>query len=136
MEFLQSTAFQEAVEGRADPSRIVLTGGSAGGWLALLCGLGIGFDESGLPRPPTSGIKGIAAIYPITDMQDAFWHTKQHPVSYMDKVVTREDVEPFINPDNAESRIGVDRSKGDFLYVYGAGVRTLGLKNTPPHPCS
>ncbi|KAJ8076311.1 hypothetical protein PM082_000732 [Marasmius tenuissimus] len=105
MEFLQSTAFKEAVEGRADPSRIVLTGGSAGGWLSLLCGFGIGFDESGIPRPPTTGIKGIAAIYPITDMQDPFWHTKQSPVSYMEKVVSRNEVEPFINPDDEGSRI-------------------------------
>ncbi|KAL0568657.1 hypothetical protein V5O48_013320 [Marasmius crinis-equi] len=103
MTFLQSSAFQDAVQGRADPSRVVLSGGSAGGWLSLLCGMGIGFDESGIPRPPK--VQGIAAIYPISDMQDPFWHTKQHPVSYMDKVVTREQVEPFINPDDKSSRI-------------------------------
>ena len=39
-----------------------------GGWLALLTGMGIGFEACGIspPAPPTS----IAAIYPISDLND------------------------------------------------------------------
>lgn len=39
-----------------------------GGWLALLTGLGVGFEACGIeaPAPPTS----IAAIYPISDLND------------------------------------------------------------------
>ena len=43
---------------------IVVSGSSAGGWLALLAGTGIGFEACGLGLPPK--VAGIAAIYPIT----------------------------------------------------------------------
>lgn len=41
-----------------------------GGWLALLTGLGVGFEACGIeaPAPPTS----IAAIYPISDLNDPY----------------------------------------------------------------
>ncbi|KAF5350312.1 hypothetical protein D9758_012793 [Tetrapyrgos nigripes] len=103
MTFLHSPEFASKVQGRADTSRIVLSGSSAGGWLSLLCGMGIGFDESGVERPPK--IQGIAAIYPITDLQDEFWKVKKEPyVGYMGRIIKREEVEPFVNPDDAESR--------------------------------
>ncbi|KAG7098418.1 hypothetical protein E1B28_000371 [Marasmius oreades] len=137
MTYIQSSAFLEAVEGRADPSRVVVSGGSAGGWLALLCGMGIGFDECGLPRPPK--VQGIAALYPITDMLDPFWSTKQHPVSYMEKVIPREDVEPFINPDSKESRIAASYlgERRSTLYHYMVQEALLpqlllGGTNIPP----
>ncbi|KAF9264140.1 alpha/beta-hydrolase, partial [Marasmius fiardii PR-910] len=118
MSYIQSPEFSEAVEGRADPSRVVVSGGSAGGWLSLLCGMGIGFDECGVPRPPK--VQGIAALYPITDMLDPFWSTKQHPVSYMEKVIPREDVEPYINPNSKESRTAASYlgERRNLLYHY------------------
>ncbi|KAF8918323.1 Alpha/Beta hydrolase protein [Mucidula mucida] len=39
--FLSSPAFATATGHRADAGRVVLSGSSAGGWLALLCGAGI-----------------------------------------------------------------------------------------------
>jgi len=78
-----------------DSSRICISGGSAGGWLALLTGMGISFEACGIspPAPPTS----IAAIYPISDLNDPFWHTKQHPVSYMDRVIKTEELTDYLD---------------------------------------
>ena len=70
--------------------------GWLGGWLALLTGMGIGFEACGLktPAPPTS----IAAMYPITDLNDPFWHTKQHPVSYWPRVIPAEEMTEHLDP--------------------------------------
>ncbi|KAF8998727.1 Alpha/Beta hydrolase protein [Cyathus striatus] len=96
IEFLHSLEFANVTGNRIDPSNLVLSGGSAGGWLSLLCGTGIGFKASGLefPRP----VKGIAALYPMTDMLDPFWRTKQRPVSYMDHIIPDEEMKSFIDP--------------------------------------
>ncbi|KAF8998695.1 Alpha/Beta hydrolase protein [Cyathus striatus] len=96
IEFLHSPEFAKATGDRIDPSNLVLSGGSAGGWLSLLCGTGIGFKASGLelPRP----VKGIAALYPMTDMLHPFWKTKQRPVSYMDHIIPDEQMKPFVDP--------------------------------------
>ena len=58
------------VPGKIDPSKVAVSGGSAGGWLALLVGISV-------------QATCIAAIYPITDIDTAFYTTEQHPVSYM-----------------------------------------------------
>ncbi|KAK7434585.1 hypothetical protein VKT23_020121 [Stygiomarasmius scandens] len=116
MNFLHSPTFASLVEGKADPSRVVLSGSSAGGWLSLLCGTGIGFDESGLPRPPA--VQGIAALYPITDIQDSFWTTKQHPVSYMGRIISKDEVQPFLNPDDAGSRTASSALDGPRAIFY------------------
>jgi hypothetical protein len=92
MSFLRSEDFGKATEGRVDQSKICVSGGSAGecalycsrqkfvdsppipsqtgGWLALLVGLGVGFEACGItpPAAPTS----IAAIYPISDLNDPY----------------------------------------------------------------
>ncbi|KAF9479899.1 alpha/beta-hydrolase [Pholiota conissans] len=96
MDFLHSPAFQAETGGRVDVSRIVLTGSSAGGWLSLLAGTGVGFEACGLdiPRP----VCGIAALYPITDLQDDFWKVKQRPVSYMDRIIEKSEVAEFLDP--------------------------------------
>ena len=39
-------------DGRVDGSKLVYSGGSAGGWIALLAGTGIGFRACGLEAPP------------------------------------------------------------------------------------
>ena len=39
-------------DGRVDGSKLVYSGGSAGGWIALLAGTGIGFKACGLEAPP------------------------------------------------------------------------------------
>ncbi|THV01150.1 alpha/beta-hydrolase [Dendrothele bispora CBS 962.96] len=126
MTFLHSEKFTSIVEGKADPSRVVLSGSSAGGWLSLLCGTGIGFDESSLPRPPP--VQGIAAIYPITDLQDPFWSTKKHPVSYMGRIISKEEVQPFLNADDVGSRTAnsaLDSPRSMFYhYMVQEGIET------------
>ncbi|PWN88860.1 alpha/beta-hydrolase [Acaromyces ingoldii] len=80
--WLQTAAFREATQGRADASRVFVSGSSAGGWLALLAGSGLGFAACGLP-PPQPRPQGVIGLYPISDLDDSFWTTKQHPVTYM-----------------------------------------------------
>ena len=96
LDFLSTEEFKDATQQRVDSSRVVLSGSSAGGWLSLLAGTGIGFEACGLsvPRP----VRGIAALYPITDLLDSFWKTKQRPVSYMDRVIDSAEVAPFLDP--------------------------------------
>ncbi|KAK0436996.1 Alpha/Beta hydrolase protein [Armillaria borealis] len=72
-------------------------GSSAGGWLSLLCGTGIGFKASGLDPPEKGRVKGIAALYPITDLLDPFWTTKQYPVSYFKRVIDKEELGAFLD---------------------------------------
>jgi hypothetical protein len=82
------------VGGRASAERgLVVSGSSAGGWLALMAGTGIGFAACGLrtPKTPTA----IAALYPISDLAHPFWSTKQHPVSYWPSVIPRNDLEQY-----------------------------------------
>jgi acetyl esterase/lipase len=75
MDFLRSPEFAEATENRIDASKLVVSGGSAGGWLALLAGTGVGFKACGIEPPAAPSV--IAAIYPITDLLDPFWNTRQ-----------------------------------------------------------
>jgi acetyl esterase/lipase len=78
-----SSAFAKAIEGRLDTSRLVVSGSSAGGWLALMVGTGAGFKECGLQEPfgRESGrgklLKGVVGIYPITGLEDPFWTEKK-----------------------------------------------------------
>lgn len=76
LDYLRSPEFLAETGGRVDQSKIIVSGGSAGGWLALLLGSGVGFEASGLkaPEPPL----GVAAIYPITDIEAPFFTTQQH----------------------------------------------------------
>lgn len=75
VEYIRGDEFREATGGKADARRMTISGGSAGGWLALLASTGVGFEACGLkaPAPPLV----CAAIYPITDLLDPFWTTKQ-----------------------------------------------------------
>ncbi|KAE9402632.1 alpha/beta-hydrolase [Gymnopus androsaceus JB14] len=88
MKFLHTKEFQAATEGRADASRVILSGSSAG---------------AGLPKPPT--VQGNAAIYPITDLEDPFWKVPQRPVPYLDRMIAKEEVQPFIDPADSGSRV-------------------------------
>ncbi|ORY35306.1 Alpha/Beta hydrolase protein [Naematelia encephala] len=99
LSWLHSPAFAELTSFRASPSSgLVLSGSSAGGWLALLAGTGIGFQACSLPVPasPTA----IIGLYPISDLGDPFWHTKQHPVSYMNRIISVSELEThgFLDP--------------------------------------
>lgn len=96
MDFVRSPAFAHATGNRVDSSKMVVSGSSAGGWLAFLAGTGIGYAACGLELPAT--VSGIAALYPITDLADPFWTEKQHPVSYMPRIIPHSEVESFVNP--------------------------------------
>ena len=76
-------------EHMADPGRICLSGGSAGGYLALIAGLKVpprARDEEvgGYRGEKTGGggIKCLAPFYPITDLTDEFWANKTDPVPW------------------------------------------------------
>jgi len=71
-----------------DPERICLSGGSAGGYLALMGGMQVpprASDESVGGYRGEKGIKCIAPFYPITDLEDPFWSTKTNPVPWWGK---------------------------------------------------
>lgn len=76
MDYLRSPRFLAETNGRVDQSRIIVSGGSAGGWLALLIGCGTGFAVCGLQAPAAP--LGVAALYPITDIEAPFFTTPQH----------------------------------------------------------
>jgi len=119
IEYLHSPEFASATGGCVDPSKLVLSGSSAGGWLALLSGTGIGFEACGLEPPaPPINVAGIAAIYPITGLLDPFWTTKQQPLSYMDRTIDRSEVEPFIDPDDEKTAFSSLESKRNIFYHY------------------
>ncbi len=66
-----------------DVNRICVSGGSAGGYLALLAGLPVaGSDEEVGGYRGEKGIKCIAPFYPITDLTDKFWATETNPVPW------------------------------------------------------
>jgi acetyl esterase/lipase len=83
VEYVQSQQFQIDTEGKTDATnKLVLSGSSAGGWLALIASSQLGFKACNI-APLSGKIAGTVAIYPITDMTAPFWNEKQHPVSYM-----------------------------------------------------
>lgn len=116
MDFLQSPQFAEKTGSRVDTSRIVLSGSSAGGWLSLLAGTGIGFEECGLQKP--TPVSGIAALYPITDLLDPFWKVVKRPVSYMNRIIGHEEVQPFIDPADAKTCFSALEDRRAIFYAY------------------
>lgn len=76
MNYVRSPAFLAETHGAVDQSKVIVSGGSAGGWLALLLATGIGFEACGLkPRAPPLA---VVPLYPMTDITDRFFRTKQH----------------------------------------------------------
>lgn len=66
--FVRTKLASHVGQGKIDPSRIAVSGSSAGGYLALVAGL---FSE---PKPSV-----ILPIYPITDPLGTFFITRQPP---------------------------------------------------------
>lgn len=124
IEFIRSPTFAEATGHRIDPAKLCLSGSSAGGWLALLAGTGIGYASCGLDPPPP--VSGLTCIYPITSLQDPFWKTKQHPVSYRDAVIKPDEVVPFINPSDIKVASSALDSKRSIFYHYMIQEAILG----------
>ncbi|KAL8286976.1 hypothetical protein RQP46_003982 [Phenoliferia psychrophenolica] len=116
MAYVRSPAFLAATNYSCDQSKIIVSGGSAGGWLALLAGTGIGFEACGI-APPAKPL-AIAAIYPISDLEDPFWKTKQHPVSYFPRVIEAKEMQAFLDADGAETSSSSPDSARSSFYTY------------------
>ncbi|KAJ7780542.1 Alpha/Beta hydrolase protein [Mycena maculata] len=116
LDFVRSPAFALTTGNRVDATKIVTSGSSAGGWLSFLAGTGIGYAACGLDPP--APVAGITALYPISDLADPFWTTKQHPVSYMPRIVPDEEVAPFIDPTAEKVSFSVMDSKRSVFYHY------------------
>ncbi|KAL4249177.1 AB hydrolase superfamily protein [Pleurotus pulmonarius] len=97
VDFLHSPAFQAATNNRVDASKLVVSGSSAGGWLSLLVGNGIGYEACGL-ESPASRVRGIAAVYPITDLNDPFWMDKKEKTAYFERAVPQEEMAEYLDP--------------------------------------
>ncbi|UOH81885.1 hypothetical protein LQV05_004566 [Cryptococcus neoformans] len=101
MDYLRSAEFLSETGNAVDQNKIIVSGGSAGGWLALLIGSGVGFEACGL-TPPAKPL-GVVPIYPITDIEDPFFTTKQHPVSYVKEIIPEWAVAAYLDPKAPQS---------------------------------
>lgn len=68
-----------------DVDHIVLSGSSAGGWLALMLGLGMCSETT---SEEIARVCGIAAIYPITDLRPDFFAHPQKPIGASELIPT------------------------------------------------
>ncbi|KAF8908816.1 Alpha/Beta hydrolase protein [Mucidula mucida] len=137
MAFVRSLAFKEATGSCVDASRLFVSGSSAGGWLALLTGTGIGYAACGLEAPPTP--TGILAIYPITDLQHSFWNMKHRPVSYRSDIISHEEMAAYMDPDQPKVAFASFHSTRNIFYHYMVqeGILTsLLLEGTGVSPSS
>ncbi|KAM0750108.1 alpha/beta-hydrolase [Meredithblackwellia eburnea MCA 4105] len=105
-------------EGKVDVDRLVVSGGSAGGYLALMAGS----PKLGISPPP----KAIIAVYPITNPFGPFFQTPQRPVPATPggECISHESMAPHINPDgpvlNGYGPVPFPPPPGDrgLLYLY------------------
>ncbi|RSH78697.1 uncharacterized protein EHS24_002426 [Apiotrichum porosum] len=101
MDYLNSPDFLVETGGVVDQQKIIVSGGSAGGWLALLIATGVGFEACGLMAPPKP--LAVAPLYPITDIEAHFFTSKQYPVSYVKQMIPESAVAPFLDPNAPQS---------------------------------
>ncbi|KAK1921094.1 Alpha/Beta hydrolase protein [Papiliotrema laurentii] len=131
MNYVRSPAFLAETHGAVDQSKVIVSGGSAGGWLALLLATGIGFEACGLkPRAPPLA---VVPLYPMTDITDRFFRTKQHPVSYFKRVIDPSEVAEYLDPNappTSESMLDSPRSKCYPFMVQEAIEEKLLLEGT------
>lgn len=111
---------------RVDPDRIVLSGGSAGGYIALMAGLpvppGVADADVGGYRGSTGlGFtpRGIAPFYPITDLEHAFWATETDPVPWWPTgSVPDAAAKPHLNTRDPPVSFAVSGGPRSILYPY------------------
>jgi acetyl esterase/lipase len=116
----------KGLNARVDPDRIVLSGGSAGGYIALMAGLPVpprvsdadigGYRGStGLGFTP----RGIAPFYPITDLEHVFWATETNPVPWWpDGSVPDAAAQPHLNTRDPPVGFAVSGGPRSILYPY------------------
>ncbi|WVQ85336.1 hypothetical protein IAT38_007501 [Cryptococcus sp. DSM 104549] len=114
---------------KVDASRICLSGGSAGGYLALIAGLGVpkftsdedlgGYRGLAGAAGGAEGIKCLAPFYPITDLTDEFWATKTDPVPWMGgKSISHADAKPHIDTKAPPVATAISGGPRSVLYPY------------------
>ncbi|WWC96574.1 hypothetical protein V866_003442 [Kwoniella sp. B9012] len=137
--YLRSSTFLGETNNSVDQNKIIVSGGSAGGWLALFLGSGIGFEVCSLtpPEPPLA----VVPLYPITDICAPFFNTKQSPVSYFGRMIEHSEVTEYMNPSapaTSESALESTRSKCYPYMVQEAIEAKLLLEGTgiPPEAFS
>ncbi|ORY29969.1 Alpha/Beta hydrolase protein [Naematelia encephala] len=104
---------------KIDVNRICLSGGSAGGYLALIAGLEVPKEASEEDVGGYRGgenIKCIAPIYPITDLTDEFWATEVNPAPWMSRSITHAEAKPHI--DTKAAPVYTSASDGPRSVVY------------------
>jgi hypothetical protein len=121
--FVLTPGFDELVGGKVDTSKIFLSGSSAGGWLAMLVSSSLGFEKMGIPPIPggMEKVRGTIPIYPISDITQPFWRTKQRPLSYLGGRVIdgpRELGEGTLDPESAELASTPPGGKRNDFYHY------------------
>ncbi|WWD17984.1 hypothetical protein CI109_102430 [Kwoniella shandongensis] len=111
-------------EHKIDTGRICLSGGSAGGYLALIAGMEVPKEvkdeEVGGYRgvDVNSGIKCLAPFYPITDLTDEFWATETNPVPWMKRTVAHAEAKPHLDTKAAPVFTAVSGGPRSILYPY------------------
>lgn len=117
--YVQSKQFSNDVDGKVDSTRLVVSGSSAGGWLALLAGSELGYKECDIASNPGK-IVGVVPIYPITDITKPFWTTKQHPVSYMNGRIIDgpKDLGNYLDPNGEKVASSALDSPRNVFYHY------------------
>lgn len=119
VDYVQSKRFQDDTQGKADGTRLVVSGSSAGGWLALIAGSQLGFQACKIAPLSGGKIAGTVPIYPISDITAPFWNTKQHPVSYMNGRIIDgpKELAPHLDPSApAVASSAPDSSRSSFYH--------------------
>ncbi|KAN0066144.1 hypothetical protein ACQY0O_000238 [Thecaphora frezii] len=111
---LPSALAHSEAEAQLDLNRVILSGSSAGGWLALLLGLGMCPGS----RPELlAKIGGIACIYPITTMDHPFFLEKRVP--FLGELPDPpSDFASFVDPDAEVTANTFDNKKRGSFYMH------------------
>lgn len=106
---------------KVDSGRICLSGGSAGGYLAMIGGMlmpsRVSDEDVGGYRGE-SGIRCIAPFYPITDLTDPFWATETDLVPWWDRSIPHDEARPHIDLKAAPVKSAVSGGPRSILYPY------------------
>ncbi|EIW70192.1 hypothetical protein TREMEDRAFT_29917, partial [Tremella mesenterica DSM 1558] len=116
---------KEGKQNVIDTRRICVSGGSTGGYLALIAGLSVSESLSdevvGGYRGESSkgGIKCLAPFYPITDLTHPFWSTETNPVPWYGKTrVSHEEARPHLDLKAAPVCTAISGGPRSVLYAY------------------
>lgn len=110
-------AYRWLLEQGYDPSRIVLSGDSAGGYLAFMVALGL--RDQGLPRPA-----GVIALSPFTNFD--LTGKLEHPNAERDPLFPKNSLEAIGKvADRAEARVRLDGELGPRISPVDADLTGL-----------